>query len=71
MKVHETELPDGSVATEVIVVFPIVKNDPEGGVLTTVTEQLSVAGTLNVTIFPHVPIGVETVISEGQFITGS
>ena len=71
LNVHETELPDASVATEVTVVFPIGKNEPEGGVLTTVTEQLSVAGTLKVTVLPHVPRGVDTVISEGQLITGS
>ena len=70
LNVHETELPDASVATEMTVVFPIGKNDPDGGVLTTITEQLSVAGTLKVTFFPQVPAGVDTVISEGQFITG-
>ena len=71
LNVQVIELPDASVATEVIVVFPIGKNDPEGGVLTTVAEQLSVAVTVKVTVLPQVPKGVFTLISAGQLITGN
>jgi hypothetical protein len=61
--------PAESVAVETTVVVPSGNEEPEGGLLTTVTEpQLSVAVTLNVTI-AELP-DVVTFMLDGQLITG-
>ena len=63
---------DASFAVTVTVVVPIGKKLPEAGLLVTVTPgQLSVAtGAAHVTIAPHCPAVLLTVILAGHVIVG-
>jgi hypothetical protein len=60
-----------SVAVDCTVVNPIGKSVPDGGMETTVAEQLSVAVTEKFTIAPQEPGSLYTLMFEGQFITGA
>ena len=66
-------LPQASVATEVTVVVPTGNDEPEAGVLTTVTapEQLSVAVTVKLTTATQALEGVATEMLAGQVIVGA
>jgi hypothetical protein len=67
---HVVVLPAASVAVEVTVVVPVLKIEPEAGVVETVAEQLSVAVTLKLTTALQELASVFTVILEGQLMTG-
>ena len=64
-------LPDASVAIEETRVVPTGNIEPEGGIDTKVTAQLSVAPTIKLTLVPHKPKSVVTAVSAGQVITGN
>ena len=71
VKVQEAVLPHASVATEVTVVVPVEKNEPDAGVETIVgVPQLSVAEGVKETFLPHSPVAFETVILAGHEIVG-
>src|SRR5260370_4421908 len=64
-------LPVASVAVQVTVVTPFGKDEPLGGLHTTLTPgQLSVTVGAKVTVAAHTPGSVPVVISAGQVITG-
>ena len=72
VNVHWLLLPELSNALLVTVVVPTANAEPLAGVLTRlVTEQLSVAFTLNVTLLAQAPVAALTVTFVGQVITGS
>jgi hypothetical protein len=71
LKEHDEELPELSVDTEVTVVIPRGKKDPEAGVETTFVVQLSDELIKKVTIAPHAPKSEFTVIFPGQLINGN
>src|SRR6266545_4245490 len=71
VNVHWLELPLLSRAVLVTVVTPAGKAKPLAGTLVTlVTAQLSVAGTLNVTLLAHWPGGASTAMLAGHASTG-
>ena len=70
--VHVMELPLLSHAVLITVVTPNGKAKPLAGLLVTlVTAQLSLAGTLNVTLLVHTPGAAFTVRLVGQVIIGA
>ena len=63
--------PDASVATDVTVVVPLGKVEPEAGVETTVADpHRSVAVTLKLTTAEHCPVVLDTVMLAGQVMLG-
>ena len=64
-------LPEESVAIEETSVVPTGNNEPEGGVVTTLTKQLSVAPATKFTVAPQIFKSVSTVVSVGQVIKGN
>ena len=71
LKEQVDSLPEESVATVTTFVIPAGKNDPEAGVDTNVTKQLSVTSTAKFTMAPQAFASVLTIVSEGQIIVGS
>ena len=67
---HSAVFPEASVAVEETRVVPTGKSEPDAGVDTTLTRQLSVAPTVKFTIAPQTPKSVLTARSAGQVITG-
>ena len=65
--VNEQLVPD--VVLQVTVVVPTGKNDPEGGVQTTVPQLLPATGAAYVTTVPHCPVVFEVVMFAGHVIT--
>ena len=73
VKVHIPILPAASVAVQVTVVVPTVKNDPLGGLQTTDKDDVQLSetvGALYVTEAPHIPAALLTVILLGQVTIG-
>ena len=69
-KLQFTELPEGSVAVAVTVVFPTGNKLPDATEVVTVAEQLSVAVAEKFTFAPQRPEPVFTPIFDGQESTG-
>ena len=65
-------LPQPSSARQVTVFVPTEKSDPEAGTQTMVMfdEQLSVAVVTKLTVEPHTPGALSTVMFAGQVMTG-
>ena len=73
VKVHIPIFPAASRLVQVTVVVPTGKNDPLGGLQTTVKDdvQLSEAeGAVYVTEAPHIPVVLLTIMLAGQVKTG-